>query len=124
MAKENPRRYAKVPMTVLTDTRVSFRARVVYSFLAGCAFNGPRVMVGQRFVAESLGTSPMSINRALKELAEAGHLEAIRSETGRRNGYDLKSPVFSSKRARDYAGGLTSTVRAAKAWAGSSREIQ
>lgn len=117
MKKVNPRRYAKVPLEVLTDTRISWRARVVYSFLAGCAFDGPRVRVGQRFVAESVGASQRSIGRTLRELAKAGHLEPISGKAGRRFAYDLKSPVFSYTRARRYAGGLTSTVRAARAWA-------
>ncbi len=113
----NPQRYAKVPMQVLTDTRISPIARVVYSFLAGCAFDGPRVRVGQRFVAESVGASQPTIHRCLKELAKAGHLEPVLGPCGKRSAYDLKSPVFSYTRARRFTGGLTSTVRAAKAWA-------
>jgi DNA-binding IclR family transcriptional regulator len=104
-------------MEVLTDKRVSPLARVVYSFLAGCAFDGPRVRVGQRYVAESVGASQPTIHRCLRELAAAGHLEPVAAEAGRRFAYDLKSPVFSYTRARRYAGGLTSTVRAARAWA-------
>jgi hypothetical protein len=104
-------------MEVLTDKSVSPLARVVYSFLAGCAFEGPRVRVGQRYVAEAVGFSQPTICRCLRELTRAGHLEPVIGESGRRFSYDLKSPVFSYTRARRYAGGLTSTVRAAKAWA-------
>jgi len=104
-------------MEVLTDTRVSLKSRVVYSFLAGCAFDGARVRVGQRFIAEAVGVSLGAVNSSLKELASAGHLEAIRGPSGKRSAYDLKSPVFSYTRARRFAGGLSSTVRAAKAWA-------
>lgn len=113
----NPRRYAKVPMQVITDSSVSWRARVVYSFLAGCAFEGSRVRVGQRFIAESVGTSQPSVNRSIKELVTAGHLEAVPGPSGKRSEYDLKSPVFSYTRARRFTGGLSATVRAAKAWA-------
>ncbi len=104
-------------MEVLTDTTISYRARVVYAFLAGCAFDGPRVRVGQRFIAEAVGSSLGSVNNSLKELAKAGHLEPVLGACGKRSAYDLKSPVFSYTRARRFTGGLTSTVRAAKAWA-------
>ena len=117
MKPANPKRYAKVPMQVLTDTSISPRARVVYSFMAGCAFDGPRVRVGQRFIAEAVGFSLGSVNHSIRELAQAGHLEPILGPSGKRSAYDLKSPVFSYTRARRYAGGLSSTVRAAKAWA-------
>ncbi len=106
-----------MPLEVLTDTSISYRSRVIYSFLAGCAFDGPRVRVGQRYIAEAVGTSQPSVNRSLRELAAAGHLEPILGPSGKRSAYDLKSPVFSYTRARRYAGGLTSTVRAARAWA-------
>lgn len=113
----NPQRYAKVPMEVITDTKVSLKSRVIYSFLAGCAFDGPRVRVGQRYIAEAIGVSLGAVNSSIKELAAAGHLETIPGASGKRNAYDLKSPVFSYSRARRYAGGLTSTVRAARMWA-------
>ncbi len=124
MRAVNPKRYAKVPMEVLTDTRISWRARVVYSFLAGCAFEGSRVRVGQRFIGEAVGASQPSVNRSLRELVKAGHLEAITGPAGKRSSYDLKSPVFSYTRARRYAGGLTSTVRAARAWAEQNDRVQ
>ncbi len=117
MKPANPKRYAKVPMQVLTDTTISPRARVVYAFMAGCAFDGPRVRVGQRLIAEAVGFSLGSVNYSIQELARAGHLEPILGPSGKRSAYDLKSPVFSYPRARRYVGGLTSTVRAARAWA-------
>lgn len=110
-------------MQVLTDTTISYRSRVVYAFLAGCAFDGPRVRVGQRFIAEAVGSSLGSVNNSLKELARAGHLEPILGPSGKRSAYDLKSPVFSYTRARRYAGGLTGTVRAARAWATRDDEL-
>lgn len=112
-----------MPLEVLTDKRLSPVARVIYSFLAGCAFDGSRVRVGQRFVAESLGTSRMTVNRSLQALAKAGHLETILGPSGKRSAYNLKSPVFSYTRARRYANSLTSTVRAAKAWANREDDV-
>lgn len=111
-------------MQVITDTSVSVKSRLIYSFLAGCAFDGPRVRVGQRFIAEAVGVSLGAVNSSIKELAKAGHLEAIPGELGKRNAYDLKSPVFSYARARRFTGGLTSTVRAAKMWAEQTEHVQ
>lgn len=104
-------------MGVITDSTISYRSRVVYSFLAGCAFDGPRVSVGQRFIAEALGASLGSVNQSMKELARVGHVVAIPSDTGKRNAYELKSPVYSYTRARRYVGKLTLTQRMAQNWA-------
>ncbi len=117
MVKSVSWRYAKVPLQVLTDKRVSHIAFRVYTFLAGCAFDSTRVTVGQRLVAEATGVSLGAVNSSMQELAKLGHIEAVSQGKGHRHVYNLKSPVFSSARARRYVSGLTKTQQAAKNWA-------
>ncbi len=89
-------KYARVPDSVLFDQGLSLAARSVYGVLARHTFQGTTVNIGQRRIANLLGTHTETVNLALHELAERKHI-CIRGVGKARRIYHLCSLVFGQK---------------------------
>lgn len=61
-------RYLNVPYSILTDVRLSSRAKLVYAFIQG--FDRGDCRVTDVYLAELLNTSPRGIQRDIKQLKE------------------------------------------------------
>lgn len=87
--------FAPVPEALLFDPNLSSHAKVVWGVLdrridnrpdsdtEGCAFPG------REWIAETMGVSTDTVDRALKALEEAGWILVERPKGGRRNVYEL-----------------------------------
>ena len=95
-AQSGVEKYARVPDSVLFDHGLSLAARAVYGVLARHVFQGTTVNMGQRRIANLLGTHTETVNLALHELEEQKHI-SIRGTGRARRIYHLHSPVFGQK---------------------------
>ena len=91
---EKRERHARTPDSVLKSTTVSLQARAVYAGLARHAFKGGKVYIGQRRLAEILGTTQPTISRCIDELLAAKLIEKEEDTPGRRANYKLLSNIF------------------------------
>jgi hypothetical protein len=89
-------KYARVPDSVLWDVGLSLAARCVYGLLARFAFQGTTVRIGQRRIAKRLGIHLETVNKAIHDLEDRGHI-ATRGAGNTRRIYHLTSPVFGKK---------------------------
>jgi hypothetical protein len=89
-------KYARLPDSVLCDSRLSATARCVYGVLARYAYQGTTVKIGQRRIARLLGVHVETVNLAVHELEGRGHI-AIRGAGKARHIYHLWSSVFGKK---------------------------
>ena len=103
-------KYARVPDSVLFDHGLSLAARSVYGVLARHAFQGTTVNIGQRRIANLLGTHTETVNLALHELAERKHI-CIRGVGKARRIYHLCSLVFGQKQRAGFEEVISSPSR-------------
>jgi hypothetical protein len=71
-AMSSKKGFTQVPNYVLTDTRLSFGARLTYAILLSYAWNKETCFPGQKRVAEGLGVSDRTVRTYLHELEEHG----------------------------------------------------
>lgn len=90
-------RYARLPLDVLLDARLSARALRIYGILAAHAFQGSVAYIGQRFIGELVGCSAATAGRELKRLEEFGFVNRSECESGQRLHWVLTSSVFGKK---------------------------
>ncbi len=82
--------FTQIPNSLLNNKELSFAAKTVYSKLLSYAWYHDRVFPGQETMAEDIGSTTSTINRAIKELKEKGWLEINRRGLGKTNIYTLK----------------------------------
>jgi hypothetical protein len=81
----------------MKDAVLSSAAKVVYTAIATRVSHGNIAFIGQRMIADltSLGVSTAS--RAIRQLIKAGYVKVRLGGNGKRNCYELTSPVFAQK---------------------------
>lgn len=84
--------FTQVP-NVLLKSSLTANAKVVYAQLLSYAWTNDRCYPGQERMAEDLGSTKSTVNRAIIELQEAGWLEVERRGQGKTNIYTLKYVV-------------------------------
>jgi hypothetical protein len=89
--------FTQVPNVVLRDKRLSANAKVVYAQLLSYAWSNDLCYPGQVRMADDLGSTKSTVNRAVIELEQAGWVEIERRGQGKTNLYLLNCRV---KRAR------------------------
>jgi DNA-binding MarR family transcriptional regulator len=87
--------WAKVPVSVIRDGKLSDRAKIVYVEIVAQAFRR-NANIGQRLIAQNLGYSQMTVSRKVKELVAAGHLKRVAVGKGQRSEYEPTSVVFTA----------------------------
>jgi len=91
-------RYARLPLSVLTDETLNLSSLRVYCALSASVFRGKQVAnVGIRQMAQMLGVGKSSVARAMNALIKRGHIALEGSGKGHRAQYRLTSPVFEAK---------------------------
>ncbi len=103
-------RYARVPLEVLVDRRISARAVRIYAIIAGSAWQGNFAQIGKRRLSELASCSERLAVDAIKELVKSGHIDKAPAKRGQRSGYLLTSPVFGQKQ-RDGVKEIVSSPR-------------
>jgi DNA-binding GntR family transcriptional regulator len=76
---------------------LSANAKVVYAQLLSYAWTNDRCYPGQERMADDLGSTKSTVNRAIIELQETGWLEVERRGQGKTNIYTLKYVVNSAR---------------------------
>lgn len=90
-------RYAKMPDALLLDHEVSDRSRSVWMLLSRVAWQKRPVFPTRTLMAELLGCSERSIDRALDELEEREWLTRVQRGLNRANDYVLDpTPIHAS----------------------------
>lgn len=89
-------RYARLPLEVLRNTELSWRARVVYAELSANIFQGSVARIGLRLIGQRLGCGRDAVARAIAEL-ETAKLVTVERSVKSRSWYVLASPVFGQK---------------------------
>lgn len=91
------RKFGRTPSSVGCDKLLSTRDKVVYWALAYFERNGV-ARTGIRYMASACGLRTDGFCESLKALESRGHIEIIRSSSGKRSSYVLLSPVFAGRR--------------------------
>lgn len=81
--------FTQVPNFLLKCPDLSSNAKIVYAQLLSYAWNNGHCYPGQVRMAEDIGSTKSTINRAILELQEAGWLEIERRGQGKTNVYTL-----------------------------------
>lgn len=89
-------RYARLPLEVLRNSKLSWRARVVYAELSANIFQGSVARIGLRLIGQRLGCGRDAVSRAIAEL-ERAEIVIVERNTKSRSWYVLTSPVFGQK---------------------------
>lgn len=76
-APPDQRKFCVVPMAALVDQRVHHLAIRVLALVCSYANRAGITWVGQRRIAEHLGITKQAVNKAIRELKDAGYLEVI-----------------------------------------------
>jgi biotin operon repressor len=84
--------FTQVP-NILLKSNLSSNAKVVYAQLLAYAWSNDRCYPGQERMAEDLGSTKSTVNRAVLELQATGWLDVERRGQGRTNIYVLKYVV-------------------------------
>ncbi len=90
-------RYARIPLEVLFDSRLTARAVRVYEVLASACWHGSEVEIGKRRIAAQIKMAERLVLESLIELEVAGHIERLLRQRGQRGRYRLFSPLFCEK---------------------------
>lgn len=77
VAPPDQRRFAVVPMAALVDERLHHQAVRVLGLICSYANRAGITWVGQQRIADHLKISKQAVNKAIKELKEAGYLELV-----------------------------------------------
>lgn len=88
--------FTQVP-NVLLKSKLSANAKVVYAQLLSYAWTNDKCYPGQERMADDLGSTKSTVNRAIIELQETGWLEVERRGQGKTNIYTLKYVVAESR---------------------------
>jgi predicted transcriptional regulator len=88
--------FTQVP-NLLLKSSLSANAKVVYAQLLSYAWTNDRCYPGQERMADDLGSTKSTVNRAIIELQETGWLEVERRGQGKTNIYTLKYVVNSAR---------------------------
>ena len=94
--------FTQVPNILLRSSLTS-NAKVVYAQLLAYAWTNDRCYPGQERMADDLGSTKSTVNRAVLELQDTGWLEVERRGQGKTNIYVLKY-VVDKARIVDRAG--------------------
>lgn len=89
----SPRWFSKTPASVSLDHRLSGEAVQVYDVMGLKTKNGV-CTVGVRYLGRILGKDSSTVSRQIRELVEAGHLEAVERGSGQRASYRFTSPAY------------------------------
>ena len=84
--------FTQVP-NVLLRSKLSCNAKVVYAQLLSYAWTNDRCYPGQERMADDIGSTKSTVNRAILELQTTGWLELERRGQGKTNIYVLKYVV-------------------------------
>lgn len=85
--------FTQVPNVLLRAKKLSCNAKVVYAQLLSYAWTNDRCYPGQERMAEDIGSTKSTVNRAIIELQKTGWLEVKRRGQGKTNIYTLKYVV-------------------------------
>ena len=88
--------FTQVP-NVLLKSKLSANAKVVYAQLLSYAWTNDKCYPGQERMADDLGSTKSTVNRAIIELQETGWLDVERRGQGKTNIYTLKYVVTESR---------------------------
>lgn len=76
--------YGDIPRTVMTDPRLSIKAKALYAYLSSFAGAGDVAFPAQKTLIYHMGISAHTYNRAMKELLACNYIEVTqRAENGR-----------------------------------------
>src|SRR5947209_5984221 len=81
--------FTQVPNYLLNNAGLTAIAKVVYAKLLSYAWHNNRVYPGQVRMAEEIGSTKSTVNRAIIELENEGWLEVQRRGQGQTNVYVL-----------------------------------
>jgi DNA-binding MarR family transcriptional regulator len=81
---------------VIYDSGLSLSAKAIYAYLSRHVYQGNVVKCGQRLIARKMGANKETVNLALHELQERGHI-SIRGKGKARRIYILHSNLFGQK---------------------------
>lgn len=88
-------RHARLPLEVLSDTKLCHADVRVYAAMAVLCFRGGNIVKsGQRQLASTCNMDRRTVRRALESLARAGHISVSIGDHGFRSTYQLNSDVF------------------------------
>lgn len=76
-APPDQRKFAVVPMAALTDEKLHHLAIRVLALVCSYANRAGITWVGQQRIADHLGITKQAVNKAIRELKEAGYLEVM-----------------------------------------------
>lgn len=76
-APPDQRKFAVVPMAALTDERLHHLAIRVLGLVCSYANKAGITWVGQQRIADHLGITKQAVNKAVKQLKDAGYLEVM-----------------------------------------------
>jgi len=82
--------FTQVPNYLLNNSKLTANTKVVYAKLLSYAWHNNRVYPGQVRMAEEIGSTKSTVNRAIIELEKEGWLEIQRRGQGKTNVYILK----------------------------------
>ena len=89
--------YTQVPNVILKNSRLSFGAKTIYGLLLSYAWYNDNVFPGQGTIARDAGTSRQTVNKYIRELADAGFLSIQRRGLGKTAIYTLRVSVRGGK---------------------------
>lgn len=115
-------RFGRLPDSVANSKRLTLADKAVYAGMGRHAFKDGHVYLGQRKLAEYLGTSQASVSLSIQELIRQKHvtqsdLQVLR---GKRANYRLLSNIFQPREKKPQAGrkeGRPTVRSAARMWA-------
>ncbi len=96
--------HARIPNSVLHDSRLTFGARCVYAAIAGWIprHQGTISTCGVRRLARELGCGRSTVELAIKSLIEFNHIERVKIGSCRRTSYHLTSNLFTDAMASEH----------------------
>jgi Bifunctional DNA primase/polymerase, N-terminal len=97
-------RFAKIPIAVSTDSRLTRRDVCVYGALAQAAWSGGECEVGKRRLSRLAPCAERLVIESLKRLEATGHIRKQSRKRGQRARYTLLSPVFAQKQSSAQTG--------------------
>lgn len=87
-------RFARLPLEILTDNRLTPADKVVYAALASNLFKGNIVAMSQKQLAVQVALSVPHVRRSLYNLGKAGAISSALLRLKRIKVYQLNSPLF------------------------------
>ena len=100
MRKHSPLKYARIPLEVLLDKKLSVGALRVYGVFASSVYQGRVASMGMRQIGEASGSCAATARKRIAELLRAGYVAIHDAQRGKRTWYSLTSPVFGQKQGQ------------------------